>query len=240
MVSGGEPVTAEPPSRPRLAYLRVALIDVTFAHWPVPPESVQPLLPPGTRPDLWDGDAYVGVVAFRMRSFGEFLETNVRVYSVDDHGRRGVVFLIMEADRLPWVLAARAGGLPYAWARMGLVRNVHVLNYQSRRRWPPPSGLMNRMSVRVGPPVDATPFENFLTARWRFHLGLPGLTVTIPLSHDRWPLHSAELLSLDDQLIGAAGLHAPTTAPPSVLYAPRVDGRLGLPRPISSRTCLVS
>jgi hypothetical protein len=41
------------------------------------------------------------------------------------------VFLSMEADRLPWVLAARAGGLPYNWARMSLDRNVHVLTYRS-------------------------------------------------------------------------------------------------------------
>jgi len=30
---------------------------------------------------------------------GTFLETNVRLYSVDETGRRGVVFLSLDADR---------------------------------------------------------------------------------------------------------------------------------------------
>ena len=38
---------------------------------------------------------------------GSFLETNVRLYSVDEHGRRGVVFRSLEADRLLPVLTAR-------------------------------------------------------------------------------------------------------------------------------------
>lgn len=228
-----EPVTAEPPPRPRPAPLGVALADATFLHWPVDPARVRPLLPPGTEPDTADGDTHVGLVAFRMRCFGEFLETNVRVYSVDEQGRRGTVFLTMEADRLPWVLAGRAAGLPYCWSRMSLVRDVHVLTYRSSRNWPGPPALRNRVQVRVGRPVDGTPLEHFLTARWRLHLGVAGGTLTAPLWHDRWPLHTAELLDLDDQLIAATGLPGPTTAPTSVLYAPAAYGRFGLPRPIS-------
>jgi uncharacterized protein YqjF (DUF2071 family) len=78
------------------------------------PELIRPLLPPGLVPDTFDGATYVGLVPFRMRAYGEFLEANVRVYTVDPRGRRGTLFLTMEADRLPWVLAARGVGLPYA------------------------------------------------------------------------------------------------------------------------------
>lgn len=35
-------------------------------------------------------------------------EVNVRLYGVDGQGRRGVVFLSLEASSLPAVLAARA------------------------------------------------------------------------------------------------------------------------------------
>lgn len=87
----------------------------------------------------------------------------------------------------------------------------------------------------AGPPAAAaryrarhgTPFEHFLTARWRLHHAVPGITVTAPLCHDRWPLHTAELLEFDDQLIAATGLPVPTTAPASVLYVPDVHGRIG-------------
>ncbi|RCW38449.1 hypothetical protein DFQ14_12316 [Halopolyspora algeriensis] len=227
-----ESITADPPPQPWPAPLGVALADVAFLHWPVEPAQVRPLLPPGTEPDTYGGDTHVGLVAFRMRSFGEFLETNVRVYSVDDKGRRGTVFLTMEADRLPWVVAARLCGLPYAWSRMHLTRNAHVLDYGSSRRRPKPPTPGNRIRIRVGPPIDGTPLEHFLTARWRLHLSVSGHTVAAPLVHDRWPLHTAELLDLDDQLIAATGLPSPTTAPASVLYAPAVHGRFGIPRPI--------
>src|SRR4029079_6755990 len=104
--------------------------DLTFLHWAVPPEEVAHLMPPGVRPDTLDGVTYVGLIPFRMVRagiargpgvpwFGTFLETNVRLYSVDDTGRRGIVFLSLDADRAAVVLGARAAfGLPYRWARM--------------------------------------------------------------------------------------------------------------------------
>ena len=39
---------------------------------------------------------------------GTFCETNVRLYSVDGQGRRAVVFLSLEAERLVPVLTAQA------------------------------------------------------------------------------------------------------------------------------------
>ncbi|MDR7300152.1 YqjF family protein [Haloactinomyces albus] len=227
-----ESINADPPPQPWPAPLGVALTDTTFLHWPADPALVRPLLPPGTEPDTHDGDTYIGLIAFRLRCFGEFLETNVRVYSVDDRGRRGTVFLTMEADRLPWVLAARSCGLPYAWSRMHLTRDAHVLDYGSARRRPAPPGLGTRIRIRVGQPIDGNPLEHFLTARWRLHLSVLGRTITAPLVHDRWPLHTAELIDLDDGLIAATGLPAPTTAPASVLHAPAVHGRFGLPQPL--------
>ena len=88
-------------------------------------------MPPGVRPDTLDGRTYVGLVPVpdgrrRPRDacagvpyLGTFLETNVRLYSVDETGRRGVVFLSLDTDRLPIALGARAAfGVPYRWARM--------------------------------------------------------------------------------------------------------------------------
>ena len=229
-----EPITAEPPPGRVLAPLAVAFSDVTFLHWRYEPDQVRPLLIPGTEPDSFDGSAYVGLVAFRMRSYGEFLEFNVRTYCVDEHGRRGVVFLTMEADRLPWVLAARAVDLPYRWSRMSLVRTVHVLDYRSSRRWPGPPSPATRIRMRVGAPIEGDPLDHFLTARWRLYHRVPAATLTARMVHNRWPLHSADLLDLHDELVAATGLPAPTAPPVSVLYSPGVQGQLGLPKPIPS------
>jgi uncharacterized protein len=228
-----ESVTTDPPPGPRVAPLAVVFSDVTFLHWRYEPDEVCPLLLPGTSPDSFDEAAYVGLVAFRMRCYGEFLEFNVRTYSVDEQGRRGVVFLTMEANRLPWVMAARAAGLPYRWSRMSLARDVHVLDYESARRWPGPTGLGTRIRVQVGKPIEGGTLDHFLTARWRLHHRVPAATVTARLAHNRWPLHAADLMDLRDELVVAAGLPAPTAPPVSVLYSPGVRGRLGLPIPAS-------
>ena len=93
--------------------------DLTFLHWAVEPERVRRLMPPGVRPDVHEGASYVGLVPFRMVDAGvargpavpwagSFLETNVRLYSVDETGRRGIVFLSLDSDRSLVVAGARA------------------------------------------------------------------------------------------------------------------------------------
>ena len=62
----GYPVTAPPLPRPVVIAQHWA--DLTFIHWPVRPESVAHLYPPGTRPDVFaDGLTYAGLVPFTMR-----------------------------------------------------------------------------------------------------------------------------------------------------------------------------
>ncbi|MEW2382679.1 DUF2071 domain-containing protein [Micromonospora sp. NPDC047707] len=237
-----EPIDCAPEQAFPRAILRQRWEDLTFLHWAVAPDLVAPLLPPGTRPDTVDGSTYVGLIGFRMVGlglgrgpgvpyFGTFWETNVRLYSVDDTGRRAVVFRSLDASRLVPVLVARATlRLPYLWSAMRLTRDGDRLTYRLRRRWPGPAGTTSRMAVRVGERVvDPTPLEHFVTARWGLHTRAWGRTLHLPNWHPRWPLHRAELLHLDDELVTAAGLPPPTAHPVSVLYSPGVPVRFGPP-----------
>jgi hypothetical protein len=131
-----------------------------------------------------------------------------------------VVFLTMEADHLPWVLAARAARLPYRWSRIGLVRDLHDIDYRSTRRWPGPIGIGTHIRLRVGPPTPGNALDHFLTARWRLHHRVGATTVTAQLAHNPWPLHAAELLGLDDNLIEATGLARPPGPPPACSTPP--------------------
>lgn len=143
-----EPVSPDPPAAPPHPLLTQSWLDLAFLHWAVDPADVAPLLPPGTVPDTFDGTTYVGLVAFRMHRvgwlglpgvpyLGTFPETNVRLYSVDEHGRRGVVFRSLDASRLiPVVVARTAFRLPYVWSRMGIERSGDTLTYTSSRRFP--------------------------------------------------------------------------------------------------------
>lgn len=218
-------------------------LDLTFLHWPVGPDLVEPLLPDGTRPDLFDGTSYVGLIAFRvfrtgvlclpgLPYLGSFPETNVRLYSVGPDGHRGVVFRSLEASRLAPVLVARWGfRLPYVWARMRVDRDGDVLTYTSTRRWPGPRGAHARLSVRIGEPIaEPSRLELFLTARWGLHSNWHGGRLFyLPNTHPRWRLHRARLLSLDENLVAAAGLPAPGDDPVSVLYSPGLPVRFGTP-----------
>ena len=88
--------------------------DLTYLHWPYPPEVVARYLPEGVVPDVCEGSGWMGLIPFRMRRvailgtpslpyLSSFLETNVRTYGVDEAGHRVVVFLSLAAFvLLPW------------------------------------------------------------------------------------------------------------------------------------------
>ncbi|MGY1833647.1 YqjF family protein [Blastococcus sp. SYSU DS0510] len=214
--------------------------DVAFLHWAVDPARVAPLLPAGTRPDVLDGATYVGLIPFRMVRIGlfgtpgipylgSFAETNVRLYSVDAQGRRGVVFRSLDAERLLPVVTARwAARLPYAWSHMRIDRAGDRVTYRCRRRWPGPVGARSTLTVDVGRRLDRPgPLEVFLTARWGLHRPGRGGPAYWPNEHPEWPLHRAEVADLDDSLLAAAGLADLPGPPDSVLFSPGVDVRFG-------------
>ncbi|MDX6308392.1 MAG: uncharacterized protein QOI06_1438 [Nocardioidaceae bacterium] len=217
--------------------------DVTFLHWRVDANRVAPLLPPGTVPDVFDGSSWVGLIPFRMVGaglltgpavpwLGTFPEINVRLYGVDGTGRRSVVFRSLESSRLAVVLGARATfGLPYCWAGMRVRRVGTGIEYTTARRWPGDRGIGARIVVRPDPlVVHDDPLADFLTARWGLHTRWTGRTLFVPNEHSTWPLQSATLLDLRDDLVGAAGLPGLSDREPdSVLYSAGVRTVFGLP-----------
>jgi uncharacterized protein YqjF (DUF2071 family) len=240
-----EPVA--PPLRgPRLSAQRWQ--DLTFLHWPIDPAAVAGLFPPGVRPDILDGQTYVGLVPFVMRAagpgpnlpvpyFGDFCETNVRLYSVDEQDRHGIVFLTLDAARLATVLLARVGlGLPYAWSGMRADRDGDQQRYRSTRRWPAGRGPARGprphcdLTVRIGAPTAPTPTEVWLTARWGLHTRVAGRTIWVPNEHGPWPLHEATVLSLDSDLVAACGVDVAGAAPLRPLWSPGVRTAFGWPR----------
>ncbi len=237
--------TAPPLARPRL--MRQGWRDLAFLHWAVDPGEVARFMPPGVRPDVHAGRTYVGLIPFRMVDAGfahgpavpwagTFLETNVRLYSVDRTGRRGIVFLSLDADRALVVAGAKAVfGLPYRWARMGhraigLPDGVeHHYATRVRRRGDP---VRSSVVVRAHEPVEATPLDRFLTARWGLHVQHLGRTWYVPNTHEPWGLRRAELVDLDDGLVAAAGLQGLAERPPDhVAFSDGVHTEFGPPVP---------
>lgn len=217
--------------------------SVTFVHWAVEPADVAPLLPRGTRPDVLDGATYVGLVPFRMVGaglskglptpyLGTFLECNVRLYSVDDEGRHGVVFRSLEATRWVTAMSARWGyRLPYTWAQMHVQQRGCRWTWTSHRRYPRGGGFLN-MVVDVGQAVQPTDLEVFLTARWGLHSSVAGRTLWTPNEHGPWPLREATLVSLREDLVAQAGVRVPGEPTQRVLFSPGVHTTFGFPTPL--------
>lgn len=239
-------ISSSPPPLPGPVVSRQDWLDTAFLHWRVPAERVAPLLPPGIAPDVVDGSSWVGLIAFRLAgarffpllagpALPPFTEVNVRLYGVDGSGRRGVVFLSMEADSLPLVGAARAlVSLPYFWARASQRPTSNGWEYASRRR--SRRGVPGSPAFALTVAVDTEVIVQddvsvFLTARWGLFQKRGGRTRWMPNTHEPWRLHPARVVSLQDELCAAAGFPELASRPPdSVLFSPGVRARFGPPR----------
>ena len=242
--------------------------DAVFLHWRIPEPVASSFMPPGVVPDSFDGSAWVGLIGFRMQGaglgrgpgvpyFGSFAEINVRLYSREPDGTRGVVFLSLDASRLAVVLAARAAGIPYVWsltsftgadalhpagptgpaggagggAAVGLAGRE--TGYSVRRFR---GGARSDFAVVPEFDVEATdPLSVHLTARFGLHSRFRGRTLYVPNTHGAWPLYRARLTRLEDQLVRAAGIEV-AGPPESVLFSPGVRTQFGRPRILNPAT----
>src|SRR5437763_13687118 len=98
--------------------------DLLFAHWPVDAQALRPDIPASRAIVTFDGQAWIGIVPFRMSGvrlrwtpslpwLSAFPELNVRTY-VTAQEKPGVWFFSLDAANLLAVTAARwSFHLPY-------------------------------------------------------------------------------------------------------------------------------
>ena len=221
--------------------------DLAYIHYRYGIEEVASVLPDGLEVDVCDGSAWVGLIPFSMRGigipglpavpyFGSFPEVNVRTY-VRHNGVPGVWFCSLDINRLlPTVVARTTYTLPYCFGRASNKRMGDELTTRVERRWPRSDNpASTRIRLKIGERILApTPLEVFLSARWGLYTTTRrGKLRYAPVSHAPWQLQHAEIISLDDSLITAAGFAPPTVAKngePHVMFASGVAVRIGLPR----------
>lgn len=224
--------------------MRMRWVDLLFAHWPVDAGAVGALLPPALDLDTYDGQAWLGIVPFRMEDaaprglqsppgFGAFPEVNLRTY-VRHRGRGGVWFLSLDgASRVTVEGARRFFHLPYFHAEMSATRDGPAIDYRSRRTdqrgLPAEIGLRYRPTGPVEPAVPGS-LEAWLTDRLRaFGVDRDGRVVRTEVRHAPWSLQPAEAEIQVESLVAAQGLRLPAT-PPHLRYSERIDVRGWWPR----------
>jgi uncharacterized protein YqjF (DUF2071 family) len=210
---------------------------LTFLHWRYQPDEIRCLLPKQVTLDTFDGAAWIGLTPFLLTGLrppgapalpwiSQFPETNVRTYVHGPDGEGGVWFFTLEAGRFGAVAGARSlYRLPYRWADMRIRRSDRIIEYESRRKWPFGSARSS-IAIHAGEPIAAGDFDNFLTARYRLYTIWGKRLAFAQIEHAPWPLHSARLLRLKQNLIEQSGVPRQSGSPISH-YSPDLQVKIG-------------
>ena len=207
--------------------------DLLFAHWPLPPAHIRPLVPPQLALDLFDGQCWLGIVPFwmsgvRLRGLpplpglSRFPELNVRTY-VTYGGKPGVYFFSLDAANHPAVGAARRFfHLPYFYARMNSSERAGTIFYSSSRTQ---TQAEFRASYRPTNPVQFSEkgsLTEWLTARYCLYTTHRDQVLRCEIHHSPWPLQAAEAEFQCNSMAAAAGIALPHL-PPLLHFSKRLE-----------------
>jgi len=215
--------------------------DLLFAHWRVDAEALRAVVPRAFPLDTFEGDAWLGVVPFRMTNVGPrlapslpglsiFPELNVRTY-VRVGDKPGVYFFSLDAGSSAAVAAARSLlRLPYYTAEMAIEAGGDTIAYRSRRTWGPAASFQARYRPEGEPsPPAAGSLEYFLTERYclyaKGHFGRP---YRLEILHPPWPLQPATADIAVNTMTRSIGIEL--AGPPLLHFAKRQDVVCWLPR----------
>jgi uncharacterized protein YqjF (DUF2071 family) len=203
--------------------------DLLFAHWPVDARALREKVPPGLELDLYEGQAWLGVVPFEMTNvaprfvpaipgLSAFPELNVRTY-VRVGDRPGVYFFSLDAESTVAVaLARKLLQLPYYTASMDVTREDGWVDYWSERLadgGAPPAEFEGRYRA-LGPVQYPQPgtLEHFLTERYcLYNVDSEFKAYRLEIHHPPWPLQLAEAQITTNTMSEAAGIRLPSMAP---------------------------
>lgn len=212
--------------RPWVMHMR--WLDLAFLHYPVPVSSLEHHVPKGLRLETFEGQAWLGVVPFRMDQIharglppipgtDAFLELNLRTY-VTDGAHSGVWFFSLDAENPLAVRGARvAFHLPYMDARMNSRVENGWFDYSSIRTHcnAPPATFKARYKP-FGEVFHAAPgtFEHWLTERYcLFSCDARGTVFRGDILHQPWSLQACEAQILENTMAEQIGITLPNAVP---------------------------
>jgi uncharacterized protein len=202
--------------------------DLLLAHWLIDDAQLRPLIPAALEIDKFQGEAWIGVVPFRMSgvrlratpalpTLSAFPELNVRTY-VRYGCKPGVWFFSLDAANAIAVSVARAWfHLPYFNARMHCERRNGWIEYSSERTHPGAAKAKLRARYRpTGEVFHAKPgtLEHFVTERYCLYAAdAKGKITRGDIQHAPWSLQPAEAAFRENTMLQAA-VECGASAPP--------------------------
>lgn len=188
------------PQAPWLIYQE--WFKVLFLHAPVDKELLLPLIPEGTVLDLYEGQAWISILAFTVRNahprfalpmpyLSNFHEINLRTYVRSKDGDHpGITFLDINASKVLPSYLGRTYGLPY--------RPASIFRYQNERK----QQIISKKSGGCNMNLDYTPsaplaskkvVDIWLTERYIAYQQLTDGLYSYPIQHREWPLKEMAL-----------------------------------------------
>lgn len=216
--------------------MRQRWAGLLFLHWPVDPALIAARLPPGLQVDVYQGQAWLGIVPFfmdRVRPSGLppvpwlswFLELNVRTYVHDEQGNPGVWFFSLDCNQpIAVEIARRVFHLPYQHAAMRGVANGSHIHYTSRRKSAVPTASYDYeipASTQLAAPES---LEFFLLERYRlFSTNSTGAIFSGRVHHAPYQFSPAHCAHWSTEPFRLNDFPEPANAPVSLLTAAPVD-----------------
>ncbi len=209
-------------------FMRMNWHDLLFMHWPVAAESLQQWLPERVEVDLFEGQAWIGIVPFRMSGvaprffpnlpwLSAFPELNVRTYVTVDN-KPGVWFFSLDATNPVAVRAARyLFHLKYMDAQIRSTRQNSWFHYFSSRthRNEPPAEL--EVEYRpIGESFSSTPgqLDHWLTARYCLYTAdRRGRIFRGEIDHNPWELFDAQAIIHRNTMLSGLNVELPDSPP---------------------------
>jgi uncharacterized protein YqjF (DUF2071 family) len=203
--------------------------ELLFAHWPLHPEQLRPLIPSALRIDTFERQAWVGIVPFRMshvrprgipaiNGLSQFPELNVRTY-VSVNGIPGVYFFSLDAGNPVAVALARTlFHLPYFNARMrcqAIGVEDHI-SYSSKRTHPhaaPAEFVATYAPVAPATYAGRGTLAHWLTERYALYTLVGQHIYRGDIHHPQWALQAAELQLTCNTMAQAHHILLPDTEP---------------------------
>ncbi|RXI96264.1 DUF2071 domain-containing protein [Anaerobacillus alkaliphilus] len=204
--------------------------DLLFAHYPISPTILRPMIPSCFTLDTFEGTAWVSVVPFKMSKIRmrylsklpltpDFAELNVRTY-VKFGNKPGVYFFSLDANSK---IAVKAGNqfyhLPYYDADMSINQIEEWVDFKSERIDPRvKSGLFTGKYRPNGEVFTAKPdtIEHWLTERYVLYVTNGKNVYEGNIHHNPWPLQPA-YADIEVNSV-AQSLGIPIEEPPAYLH----------------------
>jgi uncharacterized protein len=195
-----------------------------FVHYQVDQAALRSMVPEPLELDLYEGQAWVTIIPFRIRGSrpalvpraaapvvpaSDFVELNFRTYVRAPNGEAGVWFFSLDASSRLAVAGARLGyGLPYENAEMSFEIEDGTMVFSSRRIHGPQTCTTRYRPV--GTPAQAEPgsLDHFLVERYALFTVDEGRVSGARVRHVPYTIQDVELEEWSENLLVSRGFAA--------------------------------